>query len=34
MAMKPPTATHQEKQINFKNKSFYEPEELKKAEVN
>lgn len=31
MAMKPPTATHQEKQINFKNKTFYEPAELKKA---
>lgn len=31
MAMKPPTVTHQEKQVNFKTKTFYEPEELKIA---
>lgn len=31
MAMKPPTTTHQQKQINFKTKRIYEPEELKAA---
>lgn len=31
MAMKPPTVTHQEKKVNFKTKTFYEPEELKEA---
>lgn len=28
---KVPTVTHQQKQVNFKTKNFYEPEELKKA---
>lgn len=31
LPMIPPTVTHQEKQVNFKNKTFYEPEELKQA---
>lgn len=31
MSMNPPTVTHQEKQVNFKNKTFYEPSELKQA---
>lgn len=31
MAMDPPTVTHQQKQVNFKNKVFYEPTDLKKA---
>ena len=31
MPMIPPTVTHQEKQVNFKNKAFYEPSELKQA---
>lgn len=31
MAMNPPTTTHQMKQVNFKNKTFYEPAELKAA---
>lgn len=31
MAMDPPTVTHQEKQVNFKTKVFYEPTDLKKA---
>lgn len=29
MPMKPPTCTHQEKQVNWKTKTFYEPAELK-----
>ena len=29
MAMIPPTKTHQQKQVNFKTKKFYEPENLK-----
>ena len=31
MPMKPPTCTHQEKQVNWKTKTFYEPAELKAA---
>lgn len=31
MAMIPPTCTHQEKQVNWKTKTFYEPTELKAA---
>ena len=31
MPMKPPTCTHQEKQVNWKTKTFYEPPELKAA---
>lgn len=31
MAMDPPTVTHQQKQVNFKTKVFYEPTDLKKA---
>lgn len=31
MPMRPPTSTHQEKQVNFKTKCFYEPYSLKKA---
>lgn len=31
MTMIPPTVTHQEKQVNFKTKQFYEPTELKGA---
>lgn len=31
MAMKPPTVTHQEKQVNWKTKTFFEPPELKAA---
>ena len=34
MPMKsPPTATHQEKKVNFKTKSFYEPNDVKKARM-
>lgn len=33
MSMKPPTATHQEKQVNWKTKTFYEPDNLKAARV-
>lgn len=31
MPMIPPTCTHQEKQVNWKTKTFYEPTELKAA---
>ena len=31
MVMAPPTCTYQEKQINWKTKTFYEPPELKAA---
>lgn len=31
--MKPPTKTHQMKQVNWKTKSFYEPAELKAVRV-
>lgn len=31
MTMIPPTCTHQEKQVNWKTKTFYEPPELKTA---
>lgn len=31
VAMVPPTATHQEKQVNWNTKTFYEPAELKAA---
>jgi Holliday junction resolvase RusA-like endonuclease len=31
MGMIPPTCTHQEKQVNWKTKTFYEPAELKAA---
>lgn len=31
VAMVPPTTTHQEKQVNWKTKTFYEPAELKAA---
>jgi Holliday junction resolvase RusA-like endonuclease len=31
MPMIPPTKTHQEKQVNWKTKTFYEPAELKAA---
>jgi Holliday junction resolvase RusA-like endonuclease len=33
MPMLPPTCTHQEKQVNWKTKTFYEPAELKAARV-
>lgn len=31
LAMAPPTATHQQVQVNFKTKSFYEPDNVKEA---
>jgi len=31
MPMKPPTATHQEKQVNWEARTFYEPDDLKAA---
>lgn len=31
MAMVPPTTTHQQKQINWKTRTFYEPADLKAA---